>query len=132
MPLEIKNGKFYRDGELIPTEIGNKEQIELMKKELEYITALNNDGISIDVEVEEVITYRASGHFRCKCGKILLFESHEFDGEYDSLEGLNETEKTCRNCNKTYIILRDEDDESDTGWSVKLKSSAQNGKTSKK
>jgi hypothetical protein len=47
--MTLINGKFYVNGKEVPVEIGNKEQIELIKK-AEY---MREHGVDIAVDVEE-------------------------------------------------------------------------------
>ena len=70
--LLIKNGKFYnKEGEIVPLEFGNVEQIRAIKEHEQKIEELKGDGYEIEVDFE--VTVEASAKFRCTCGSWLFF-----------------------------------------------------------
>lgn len=62
--MTLRNGKFYdADGQMVPLEFGNKEQIQL----LNLASALNGDGVCLDMlGTVEACQF----NFRCLCGHV--------------------------------------------------------------
>lgn len=113
--LEIKNGKFYRDGLVEPIQFGNLDQIKLMQQHLKDYEALTNEGVLIDWEVET--SYRATMDYKCSCGKYVRFGDVDLDDEDDKPD-FKESTATCK-CKRIYEI--DENDDGDLV--VKLRTS---------
>ncbi len=105
--LILKDGKFYRNGIEEPIEIGNREQIDLLKKQELLINQLTNDGVDCDIDEEEIIIYTIS--IKCICGRKNTIE-YEKSSFYDP--DLNEfaVDKLikCRSCKKEYILKEDD------------------------
>lgn len=115
--LILKEGKFFRGAEIVPLEFGNWEQIKLIKEKQERLSAINGEGMPVDVWVEEITTYQAQTDFRCiQCDKFVYIES-EVDNEddKDSLLGTH----SCWHCHAKYEILKN--DEGDFVVKVKPK-----------
>lgn len=60
--MTLIGGKFYKDGQNIPIEFGNKEQIQLLEK----AAALNGDGVAIAIVS---LPNGISTYFNCLCGE---------------------------------------------------------------
>ena len=67
--LRIINGKFFKDGIEVPVEIGNKEQIQLVKKLQSQKQLLENEGYLVNLEIEK--TFQATISFHCLCGEFI-------------------------------------------------------------
>ncbi len=105
----LKDGKFYDgNGDVVPIEFGNKEQIRLMTCALGEIMALENDGIEIDPDFEEKVV--ASYSFKCSCGSWVKFSDVEGDDDVDVLDEFIGQKKSCK-CKKKYKIEKSEDGE---------------------
>lgn len=84
--LTLEKGKFWMNGQVVPIEFGNKEQIELMNRKLEEIYALEHEGLPIEDSVECETRVVASLSFKCPCGHRIDFEeleSDEFEPNFD-------------------------------------------------
>jgi len=97
--LTLKQGKFYdQDGNNVPLEFGNKEQIKL----LERVQDLRTEGRllrgwydkDIDGEIEHV-----SYSFQCICGKRT-----ELKFTYEENNELETHKFTCNKCEIKYIL----------------------------
>lgn len=104
----IKNGKFHNeDGQMVPIQIGNKEQIDCLNQSLKRLSELEQDNaLSVSYEVEEVL---ANVGFTCVCG-IKIFRECE-----DTYE-LIDRNITCYKCKTKYIII--EKDNGDLGLEI--------------
>lgn len=107
MSLEIKNGKFYRDGLVEPIQFGNRDQIKLMQQHLKDYEELIGDGVLIDYEIEEITTYKATMDYKCSCGKYVSFREEDLDDENDTPDFVGES-ASCR-CGRKYEIAKNED-----------------------
>jgi predicted nucleic acid-binding Zn ribbon protein len=85
--MTLRDGKFYNGGQVVPLEFGNKEQIRLIQEAEKALTALSGDGLIVEPNIEEEITYSASYYFKCVCGNRV--ENHS----------------TCRQCKRTYTVV---------------------------
>ncbi len=100
--MELRGGKFYEKGVLVPLEFGNKEQIKLMKEHQDRIDALNSeDGVETDVEVTRV--FKAEIAEKCTCGQTVWFEIEDMEDETD-VDEFNGMIRGCPKCQKKYVI----------------------------
>jgi len=97
--LIIKNGKFYRGDIEEKPEIGNLEQIKLIR-EYEKRGDLLKEGLIIKPTFTKEIT--ANIYFQCVCGTYLFINS-DCDCE-DDIECLIGEKTTCYNCHKRYKV----------------------------
>jgi hypothetical protein len=102
--LTLKNGKFYRDGEVVKPEFGNKEQIALMeqwRKELEK-------GLLVRPHIEEKTIYNLSVSWECLCGVVNItkdFEDYEnWEPDDDDIKDFIGDEVCCESCDKEYEL----------------------------
>lgn len=102
--LTLKNGKFYRDGEVVKPEFGNKEQIALMeqwRKELEK-------GLLVTPNIEEKTIYNLSVSWECLCGRVNetkdYNEYEDWEPDDDDIKDLIGDEVCCENCGKEYEL----------------------------
>lgn len=102
--LTLRDGKFWRNGQIEPPEIGNTEQIELLKKQYSYFEKLKESGLELSYDIE--ITYTAHSQFNCQCGKQIFLESDSHGAtDRQAADALSHREeKTCRNCDANYLI----------------------------
>jgi len=99
--MTLLNGKFYKDGEVVPVEFGNNEQIKLIRDQEKRIEMFNGDGLEVDVEHEIEVT--AYTHFKCICGKQINMEaSASSDDDFECLEG---KKSTCGACKRAYEVV---------------------------
>ncbi|MBB2148832.1 hypothetical protein [Pedobacter gandavensis] len=83
--VTIKNGKFYKDGQEMPVEFGNLEQIQALDY-IEKHTAALKEGLMLDPDTETVVTFR--DHFNCFCGQLIFLEdSSENEDDVQVLAG---------------------------------------------
>jgi hypothetical protein len=101
--LKLINGKFMRGQVEEKPEIGNIEQIRLLKY-FEKLHDAYKEGLIIDPEYYGT-TCRVN--IKCVCGTPIQFET-EFDEE-DDLDPLIGMIKKCPNCKNKYIIDENED-----------------------
>jgi redox-regulated HSP33 family molecular chaperone len=109
-PLVIRDGNFYRGSDLIKPEIGNLEQIKVLR-EFEKQGDLFKTGLVVDPDFETVTTGSVS--FKCICGKNVYKEMECADEEIDDF--IDEVVK-CRHCDRKYKF----DDNEDGDLVVKL------------
>lgn len=106
MKLRLENGKFYRGSEEVPVEIGNLEQIELLKEQNKYAVQFAGKGLQANVD----ISVTAYSKFKCVCGKHLYFEVVECNTNDEAEEELHLQKQDCVGCGRKYIISFDEDE----------------------
>lgn len=107
MKYKLKNGKLYDGlGNLIELKIGDREQIDFLKKHMAIVQSFENEGYPLNVDIET--TYTASTYFKCICGEYILHNEIEVESEDDWRELADET-MTCFKCKKSYITSIDED-----------------------
>jgi len=104
MSLELKDGKFFRDGNPEPLKFGDKEQIKLMTERIETIKALNGEGLLVHVDLET--TYTAYLSFKCTCGVRL---NPRFEIESERHYHLNGEIFICHSCKAKYVVNQDKD-----------------------
>jgi transcription elongation factor Elf1 len=97
--MELKGGKFFKDGVEVPIEIGNREQIELLNKRAK----LMEKGLPIDVQIHEVTSYTMTAKWTCPhCDKINVYsEQDTHEDEHDNLEIqtiVNYEVESCKYC----------------------------------
>lgn len=94
----LKNGKFYKDNVEVPIEIGNKEQIALIK---EYEKNLVN-GVELRLSINETTHYDLSCLWKCPNCQKTNYVEHDFNEEEpsdDDIESVLEDENyRCFNC----------------------------------
>ncbi|MGL4956594.1 MAG: hypothetical protein ACRC9X_05395 [Bacteroidales bacterium] len=102
--LYLKNGKFYRDGVEVPLEIGNAEQIALIKR-----IEKTPDEIYVAVDAYNW-RYDASLCFVCSCGKEVHVEKADCKEIYiDEPQIIEEFEGdtiVCEECDREYVVNR--------------------------
>ena len=99
--LVIKNGCiFNKEGVKQPLEIGNIEQINLLKEYNKKIDLLKNEGVELGIDYEIEIT--ASAVFKCVCGTFLHFEE-SVDDEND-ISSFHKKTKKCHTCGNNYKL----------------------------
>lgn len=92
--VTIRNGKFYKDGEAMPVEFGNLEQIKALE-DLDKLTKGLKEGMELDYNEQMTVTYTAS--FKCPCGKyVYLQDVSDYEDQPDTLAAIT---KKCR-CGK--------------------------------
>ena len=98
--MKLINGVFKdNEGNTIPPEFGNKEQIRLIKQ-LEIRHDNYTKGFPLDIRVDTNYSFKTS--FTCVCGSEIYLEG-ESHNEEDALWELKEVKKSCRKCKKEYI-----------------------------
>ncbi len=109
--LELKNGKFYQDGKQVPIEIGNKEQIDLIRKLEKEI----DNGIRLNVNINEKTTYEMSYSFTCPCcgqrkSKECFYNDFEDEPDKDDIKDfIEEEEYSCYKCCTTFELKIEND-----------------------
>lgn len=105
--MKIINGQFVDDnGNVIPVEIGNIEQIRLLK-EYENLT---KDGVPIKINIEEKPTYLLKAEWTCpKCNHEHDIEDSEiyedFEPDNDDIENfLNGEICSCEKCGESIEV----------------------------
>lgn len=107
MSLIAIKGKLTKQGEVVPLEFGNLEQIKFVRDSEEREQILK-DGFEVDYDFEEITTYDASFSFLCICGNKYKYErSGEEDNDLRILS--NKTVKCS--CKRTYTTSINKHDE---------------------
>lgn len=106
MPLRLENGKFWRGDVEVPTEIGNTEQIALLRKAEKELDEAEKNGINVSTSVED-IRYSLRVRFTCICGNNVEGVDRYIDA-YDHME-IEDAEwdggtVVCRKCGREYEI----------------------------
>ncbi len=108
-PLVIKNGRFYRGDKEVPIEIGNSEQIALLKQMNRASMRARKDGIVADIHAED-IQFDATVRLECICGNMIIkWECIEDGGTDYSVDEQaedywNRRTVTCHKCHREYAI----------------------------
>lgn len=97
----IQDGRFYKDGKVVPLEHGNLEQIKLLKEIQDKI----ENGISPTI----IVTKQVRLQFKCVCGVVVEFQFDDMD-EDQYLDVLEDEQGTCHNCKQRYIVIKDENE----------------------
>jgi hypothetical protein len=100
MDLELKDGKFFRDGQVVPLEFGNPEQIKLMTRRINLINDLETEG----VVVYPVIELKATVRFPCMCGNCHVYIEIECSDEDEVNRMFHGEEGQCFSCKKKYRV----------------------------
>ncbi len=104
----IIDGKLYKDGIQVQPEVGNLEQIELIKNW--------SEGLRVTAHI--ITTHNLEVYFKCICGSPNIIDIEvDSDINYDDLNGL---QKVCHNCKRVYEFNNDEDG-SEENFIVKIK-----------
>ena len=100
--MTLINGKFYVDGKEVPVEIGNREQIRLLKEK----QGLIESGVKIDVETDEVTTYTIEAKFRCpSCDtNNFIHEDSEYPFNNSDIRDILILDSTCRGCGQDFEL----------------------------
>ncbi|MDD5013569.1 MAG: hypothetical protein PHW73_00520 [Atribacterota bacterium] len=102
--LIISNGKFYRDGIEEKPEIGNLEQIKVLREYERKMDSLQG-GMEVHVDYEVEIT--ASASFTCKCSKKLHLSCAA--GAEEDVDCFAERKITCPQCKTSYKFFINDD-----------------------
>jgi hypothetical protein len=99
--VTIKDGKFYRDGEVMPVEFGNLEQIKALE-DVELHKQALKEGLMLDWDSEIEVRYTAD--FKCFCGnRIDMEEESEQEERPDCLSGKTFKCRCKKHSFKTYM-----------------------------
>lgn len=111
--LQLINGQFYRNGEKVKAEFGNREMIELLRRREE----MSKNSIEAQTDVEVEVTYYLL--FECLCGKKnrLTDTEQEVSIDVDDIEDLDIAERfqgfhrviKC-SCGQEYELDEDSED----------------------
>jgi hypothetical protein len=103
---KIVSGQLLdKNGNIVPLEFGNPEQIQVLKEYESRISELK-DGLKLIVEFETKHTALAS--FKCVCGQNVFFENEADDD--DDVECLNNMKKKCNDCKAEYELSVKDDE----------------------
>lgn len=104
--LRLINGKFFKEGVEVPIEIGNPEQIQLIKKLQSKKQAFENEGYLADHYIETIFQVNIS--FHCLCGEF-IHKSLDQVGNKRDIYIIADNEKIkCPICKKKYKIISTE------------------------
>lgn len=106
MPLRLENGKFWRGNEEVPPEIGNVEQIALLRKAENELKNIEEHGINVSTSVED-IRYSLRVRFTCICGhKVEDVDTYRDADDVIEVEDAEWNGGTivCRKCGREYEI----------------------------
>lgn len=100
--MTLTNGRFYVDGKEVPVEIGNKDQIKLLKERQK----LMEEGAKIDIDIGEITTYTMSAIFKCpSCGENnYIDDDSEYPFNKSNIKDMLESESACRICGQDFEI----------------------------
>lgn len=113
LPLRFSKGKFMR-GEIeeLP-EIGNIEQIEVLRRyardvDMRQKAATDGEGLPVEMEIGD-ITYDAICEFTCVCGEVISSEkrdhAHGLDGFINGNRYTFDSDIIkCHACGRLYMI----------------------------
>lgn len=105
--MKLYKGKFYKNGKVVPIEIGNIEQINILQELESLYEQLIEDGIEIDVEEDEDSEEKDkmiySIDFNCLCG---VRQDKEIEGDANDFgAGLFDEERIkCYHCKRNYLL----------------------------
>lgn len=108
-PLRLVNGKFMRGDIEVKPEIGNPEQIALLRKIERERTQREkdaNDGrLDVHIHVED-IKYEVVCEFRCICGNAIQARGINYTDDWEELESPDYEGGaiTCDKCGRKYEI----------------------------
>lgn len=99
--ITLKHGKFFKDGEPMPLEFGNREQIDLLNRSKELLEF----GEMLDLELvgdgKKITGFEHA--IRCLCGEILCFKTP------DRIDTSFRSEKKSCICGLVYQSFDDDD-----------------------
>jgi hypothetical protein len=102
--MMLREGKFYNlEGVEVPLEIGNVDQIKLLKKQL---ALMEREGAKVTTRVREHITYVAEASFECDCGKEHTVKGHD-DNETEQEAEDNFDERVNCKCGLSWDVMFD-------------------------
>ena len=108
-PLRLVNGKFMRGDIEVKPEIGNPEQIALLRKIERERTQREkdaNDGrLDVHIHVED-IKYEVVCEFRCICGNAIQARGINYTDVWKDLEDpvYEDGPIICKKCHREYEI----------------------------
>lgn len=106
MSLRLENGKFWRGDDEVPLEIGNVEQIALLRKAERELENIEHHGIYVSTSVEN-IRYSLRVRFTCICGhKVEDVDTYRDADDVIEVEDAEWDGGTvvCRKCGCEYEI----------------------------
>jgi len=117
----LRDGKFYVDGKEVPLEIGNKMQIELVKRELDRA----ENGSPVDVNLNEKITYNMSMSWKCcNCLKLNVDtdwqEYEDWEPDNEDIREYIECNKECTHCGEEHELVVDKSNKYHHTYYLKL------------
>ena len=98
--MTLKNGKFYQDGQPIPLEFGNMEQIALM----DYAKSLQEEGVLPELIYDPTDKFICGISIQCPCGETIKVEC-ETEDEMEVIEGHR---LKCTGCDYLYEVCSDD------------------------
>ena len=104
--MKIIDGKFVKDGVIVPVEWGNMEQIQCLQYYQLLQEKINGVGIELNVDYEP-LGFDATAIFRCQCGSSIQI-NREVDEE-DQDDQLSGIKKKCK-CGLKYITAMYKDE----------------------
>ncbi len=107
--MRIVNGKFMRGNVEEPVQIGNTEQIALLKKVEREMTKREQDAKAgkLDVEISiENIKYDVICEFTCICGNAIRARDINYTDDWEELENpvYEDGPIICNRCYREYEI----------------------------
>ena len=107
--MRIVNGKFMRGNVEEPVQIGNTEQIALLKKVEREMTKREQDAKAgkLDVEISiENIKYDVICEFTCICGNAIQARGINYTDDWEELENpvYEDGPIICNRCYREYEI----------------------------
>lgn len=106
MSLRLENGKFWRGDVEVPPEIGNVEQIALLRKAEKELENIEEHGSNVSTSVED-IRYSLRVQFTCICGhKVEDVDTYRGADDVIEVEDAEWDVGTvvCRKCGREYEI----------------------------
>lgn len=105
--MELYKGKFYKNGKVVPVEIGNIEQINVLQELESLQEQLIEDGIELDIkedgDTEDEETTLYSIDFKCLCG-VRQDEEIEGDANDFGAELFDSERIKCYHCHRKYVL----------------------------
>ena len=102
--MTLIDGRFYVDGKEVPVEIGNKEQIKLLKDRQK----LMEEGANIDITTDEFVTYTFVATFECpSCGKKNhIDDDSEYPFNNSDIKDMLELDSACSRCGQDFELIK--------------------------
>ena len=105
----LRDGKFYENGKEVPPQIGNVEQIRLLK---EAERKANAKKVEARLYSEEITQYYGVVKFKCpSCdhdNTVEFFEDEPLEWNVDNGD-VDQYECECSNCNLDFIVNADKE-----------------------